>query len=137
MPTPADALCEAPSDTPVPTPTPTLAPVATPQPVPTPLPTSTPAPISPPAFVDPLVGLAPLIDSGNIISVWHFNPATQNEPPLYGWGLFDPRPVFARVNTITRMVSGQFYLINVKQAQTVTLNSTERVLFPGWNPVSW
>ncbi|MCH7605864.1 MAG: hypothetical protein IH962_01805 [Chloroflexi bacterium] len=101
-------------------------------------PTSTPAPTPTPApAVDAAVALAPLTEGNNLIRVWHFNPATQTEPPFFGWSLYDPRPIFAAANTVESMVSGQFYWINVVQGQTVTLNGTDRVLFSGWNPVTW
>lgn len=102
------------------------------------LPTPSPGPASaPPPFSKPSVGLAPLIEGDNLIRVWHFDPATQNDAPNFGWFLYDPRPVFAAANTVELMVSGLFYWINVKQTQTVTLNGKQRPLFAGWNPVTW
>jgi len=101
-------------------------------PTPTPRPTSTP---SPPA--DPYVGLAPLIEAGNLVRAWHFDPSAQNDPPDFGWSLFDPRTVFASANTVREIRSGQFYWISVRNNQTVTLNGKERVLYSGWNPVTW
>jgi len=83
------------------------------------------------------VGLAPLIDAGNLIRAWHFDPAAQNDPPDFGWSLFDPRAVFASANTAREIRTGQFYWIGVRNNQTVTLNGKERVLYSGWNPVTW
>lgn len=99
---------------------------------PTPAPTPTPGPATGPAQ-----GLSPLIEADNLVRVWHFDPATQNVPPRFGWSLFDPRPLFAPANTVTDIRSGQFYWVSVKQAQTVTLKGKQRALFAGWNPVSW
>ena len=108
--------------------------VTVPEVLPTPslAPTATPAP-----FSNPSVGLANIIEGDNLIRVWHFDPATQNDAPNFGWFLYDPRPVFAAANTVELMVSGKFYWINVKQAQSVTLNGQPRSLFAGWNPVTW
>jgi hypothetical protein len=106
----------------------------TPTPAPTPIqtPTATSAPPSAPSL-----GLAPLVEGDNLVRVWHFDPATQSEPPDFGWSLFDPRPVFAPANTVAELVSGRFYWIGLKQSQTATLNGKQRVLFAGWNPVTW
>ena len=78
-----------------------------------------------------------MIESGNLIRIWNFNPATQTEPPHFGWHMFDPRPAFTVANTINRMVSCQFYWIGVKQTLTVDINGTEKVLYRGWNPITW
>lgn len=101
---------------------------------PTPIiaPTPTPAP-----SIDPALGLAPLINDDNLVRVWHFDPAGQDIPPSFGWALYDPRPIFKLANTVMRLTSGNFYWMSVKENQTVTLNGKERVLFAGWNPVSW
>ena len=101
-------------------PTPTFAP--------TPAPTPTPA---------PSIGLATLISDENLVRVWHFDPSDQDTPPSFGWALYDPRPIFALANTVTRLTTGKFYWMSVKENRTVTLNGKERVLFAGWNPVSW
>ena len=85
----------------------------------------------------PAITLAPLIDSGNLVRVWYFDPATQNDEPDYGWGLYDPQPTFALASTVKELGSGQFYWIEVKKRQTVTLNCETRILFGGWNPVNW
>jgi hypothetical protein len=101
-------------------------------PTPTLAPTPTPAP-----SIDPRVGLAPLIEDENLVRVWHFDPAAQDTPPSSGWALYDPRPIFALANSVTRLTTGKFYWMAVKENQTVTLNGKERVLSAGWNPVSW
>lgn len=107
-------------------------PAVPPTPTPAPTPTPTPAP-----SITPALGLAPLIDDGNLVRVWHFDPAVQDTPPSFGWALYDPRPIFALANTVTQLTSGKFYWMSVKENRTVTLNGKERVLFAGWNPVSW
>ena len=99
---------------------------------PTPTPRPTPSPLA-----GPYVALAPLIEAGNLVRVWHFDPATQNNPPNFGWSLFDPRAVFASANTVREMRTRQFYWISVRDNQTVTLNGKERVFYSGWNPVTW
>lgn len=43
--------------------------------------------------------LEPLGD--NLLRVWHFDPANQDEDPDRGWFLYDPRPAFiAGANTL-------------------------------------
>ena len=101
-------------------------------PTPTSAPTPTPAP-----SVDPAEGLAPLIGDENLVRVWHFDPSAQDTPPSFGWAQYDARPIFALANTVTRLTAGKFYWMAVNENQTVTLNGKERVLFAGWNPVSW
>ncbi len=70
-------------------------------PTPTFAPTPTPAP-----SITPAIGLAPLIDDENLVRVWHFDPSAQDTPPSFGWALYDPRPIFALANTVTRLATG-------------------------------
>ena len=98
------------------------------QPVATPTPTPAPP-------TDPATALEPLGD--NLVRLWGFDPSRQNDPPLYGWSLFDPRPRAADLNTVTEMVNRRFYFMLVNEDQTVTLNGKVRELFDGWNPLPW
>ena len=97
---------------------------------------ATPA-LTPAPSVDPAAGLAPLIADDNLVRVWHFDPSAQDTSPSFWCALYDPRPIFALANTMTRLTVGKFYWMAVNEDQTVTLNGKERVLFAGWNPVSW
>ena len=69
--------------------------------------------------------------------MWHFDLSAQDTPPSFGWALYDSSPIFALANTVTRLTADKFYWMAVNENQTVTLNGKERVLFAGWNPVSW
>jgi len=94
-------------------------------------------PLPPNPITELSVGLEPLTSRENLVRMWHFDPATQGVEPNFGWSLFDPRPIFAPANTVVQLVSDQFYWISVQLNQTVTLNGRERVLFAGWNPITW
>ncbi|PKB64109.1 MAG: hypothetical protein BZY80_03810 [SAR202 cluster bacterium Io17-Chloro-G2] len=98
--------------------------IVAPDPTATPVPTATPLPI-----VDTATGLAPLSD--NLVRVWSFDNSTKE------WSYYDPRPIFASANTVTQLVRGQIYWIKIDNAQTVTLNGSERTLFVGWNLLAW
>lgn len=96
------------------------------------------AAVAPAVTETPAVALAALISEGdNLERVWHFDAATQNDGPDYGWSLYDPRPAFADANTVTEMSDGNFYWIKVTNAQTAVLGGSSRVLYAGWNPVTW
>ena len=95
---------------------------------PTPTPTPTPMPTPPPP-VSPEVALQPLLDSSSLIKVSNFNNSTKL------WTFFDPSP--AATDTISQIISGQVYWINMVAAQTVTLNGKPRALIKGWNLLSW
>ena len=66
-----------------------------------------------------------------------FRPGPQNSPPDCDWSLYDSRPVFASANTVQEIVTGRIYWVKVRENQTVTLNGRERVLYSGWNLVTW
>ena len=70
-----------------------------------PTPTFAPTPTSAPS-ITPAIGLAPLIDDENLVRVWHFDPSAQDTPPSFDWALYDPRPIFALANTVTRLTTG-------------------------------
>jgi len=78
--------------------------------------------------------VAPIGDS--LVRVFNFNNATKV------WTFYDPRPEFAAANTITELVGGEIYWINVTEAQTgVLLNNNSRDLTCSggncWNQLSW
>ena len=100
-----------------------------------PTPTFAPTP-TPASSITPSIGLAPLISDENLVRVWHFDPSAQDTPPSFGWALYDPRPIFALANTVTRLTTGNFYWMSVKEGRTVTLNGKERLFYAGWNPVT-
>ena len=71
------------------------------------------------------------MDADNLVRVFSFNNVTKE------WSFFDPRPTFAEANTITQLVPGKVYWINLIVAQTVTLNFKQRSLAAGWSLLSW
>ena len=73
--------------------------------------------------------LKPLGD--NLVRVWKFDAANQD------WSFYDPRPGFARFNTLRAVASGEFYWVVLKDGQTATLNGQNRTLVGGWNPLAW
>ena len=95
--------------------------------------------VAPPAAAQaPADALAPLIaKNGNLLLLWHFDPSSQHVAPHFGWFLYDPLPVFAAANSVTEIVGGEFYCINVRENQTAVLGGESRTLFGGWNSVSW
>ena len=100
------------------------------------VPTATPSPAA--AAAAPAVALKPLIDNNeNLLRVWHFDPASQDVGPDFGWFLYDPRPVFAAANSVDEIAPGKFYWVNVREGQVAVLGGTSRDLFGGWNPVTW
>ena len=78
-----------------------------------------------------------LTDVGdNLEAVFYFNDATKS------WQVFDPRPEWADLNTLTELVSGQAYWILVKETQDdVVLNGRLRSLTCSgdncWNLEVW
>ena len=99
---------------------------------------ATPVVISPASAQAPGDALAPLIaNNDNLVRIWHFDPSRQNFAPNFGWFLYDPRPVFAAANSVSEIVGGKFYWVNVRENQTVILGGELRTLFGGWNPISW
>ncbi len=79
----------------------------------------------------PVKALETLTLGENLVRVWTFDNASK------AWTFFDPRPAFAKVNSITEMVAGRVYWIELNRDQTTPLNGSSRVLFNGWNLVPW
>ena len=48
----------------------------------------------------PDVAFAAVIAEDNLIAVYHFDPATQNEAPNYGYTVYDARPLFMSGNNL-------------------------------------
>ena len=67
----------------------------------------------------------------NLVRVWNFNNTTKT------WTFFDPRPGLRAASTITELVSGDVYWINVFFDQTLVLNSKQRTVTAGWNLMAW
>ena len=128
LPTPAPSPTAAPTATPVPTPTPTPTPTLFPTPTatitPTPAPSLTPAPS--PTMADSLAGL-----NGNLLRLWTLDGSSGR------WFFYDPRPLFANLNTLSLLVQGQLYWVYVKEDQMVVLNGRQRNLFADWNLLHW
>ena len=91
----------------------------------------TPTPTPAPSVSDPSTALEPLMAVDNLVRVWNFNNTTKN------WTFFDPRPGLRAASTITELVSGDVYWLNVFFDQTLVLNNKQRTLTTGWNLLSW
>ncbi len=73
--------------------------------------------------------LAPI--AAQLVRVWGFDAASQS------WKLYDPS-VPAELNTLSALVRGSGYFINVKAATTITTASGNTVpLSPGWQILGW
>ena len=59
----------------------------------------------------PDVAFAAVIAEDNLIAVYHFDPATQNEAPNYGYTIYDARPLFMSGNNLDSIEPGQFYTV--------------------------
>jgi hypothetical protein len=88
---------------------------------------ATPEPAPIPWSVNLAGALRPLED--NLVRVFYFDNATKE------WAFYDPRPDFASANTLTELVEGQAYWIEVKADQTAILDGKNRTLIEGWNLV--
>ena len=88
-----------------------------------------PPPKLAPKVVDSATALAPL--GNNLLRAWHFNNITKE------WTFYDPRPAFARANTLTQLVENQAYWFKVNQAQNATLAGNTYNLFADWNLILW
>ena len=75
--------------------------------------------------------LSVLTESDNLVRVWNFDNTTKR------WTFFDPRPAFAKANTIRNMVSGRIYWLMLNRDQPATLNGKVSLLYQGWNLIPW
>jgi hypothetical protein len=67
----------------------------------------------------------------NLVRVFHFDNATKE------WAFYDPRPAFASASTLTELVEGQAYWVEVKTDQTAILGSRIITFIEGWNLIPW
>ena len=86
----------------------------------------------------PDVAFAAVIAEDNLIAVYHFDPATQNEAPNYGYTIYDARPLFMSGNNLDSIEPGQFYTVEVSEDQMgVTLGSQTVDLYAAFTPIRW
>ena len=86
----------------------------------------------------PEVAFAAVIAEDNLIAVYHFDPATQNEAPNYGYTIYDARPLFMSGNNLDSIEPGQFYTVEVSEDQMgVTLGSQTVDLYAAFTPIRW
>ena len=75
------------------------------------------------------LALEPL--GNNLTRVFYFDRGTES------WQFYDPRPRFNNTSSLTRLVAGEPYWLEVNRSQTVTLNGQVRRLDLGGNPLVW
>ena len=86
----------------------------------------------------PDVAFAAVIAEDNLIAVYHFDPATQNEAPNYGYTVYDARPLFMSGNNLDSIEPGQFYTVEVSEDQMgVTLGNQTVDLYAPFTPIRW
>ena len=86
----------------------------------------------------PAMAFAAVIAEDNLITVYHFDPATQSEAPNRGWTLYDARPLFMGGNNLDMVNPGGFYFVEVSENQMgVTLGGRTMDLYAGLNPIVW
>ena len=86
----------------------------------------------------PGVAFAAVIAEDNLISVFHFDPATQNEAPNYGYTVYDARPLFMSGNNLDSIEPEEFYTVQVSEDQMgVTLGSQTVDLYAPFTPIRW
>ena len=86
----------------------------------------------------PAMAYAAVIAEDNLITVYHFDPATQSEAPNFGWTLYDARPLFMGGNNLDMVNPGGFYFVEVSENQMgVTLGGRTMDLYAGLNPIVW
>ena len=90
------------------------------------------------AAAAPADAFAEVIAEDNLIAVYHFDPATQNEAPNYGYTFYDARPLFMSGNNLESIEPGQFYTVEVSQNQMgVTLGNQTVDLYAPFTPIRW
>ena len=90
------------------------------------------------AAAAPADAFAEVIAEDNLITVYHFDPATQSEAPNRGWTLYDARPLFMGGNNLDMVNPGGFYFVEVSENQMgVTLGGRTMDLYAGLNPIVW
>lgn len=94
------------------------------------------APASTPAVPDPDPVSYPLTPEGgplgeNLLRVFRFDNVNKE------WTFYDPKPEFAAFITLSELVTGKAYWIEVKRSQTKVVNGRYLDLFEGWNLVAW
>ena len=86
----------------------------------------------------PAMAFAEVTAEDNLITVYHFDPATQSEAPNFGWTLYDARPLFMGGNNLDMVNPGGFYFVEVSENQMgVTLGGRTMDLYAGLNPIVW
>ena len=86
----------------------------------------------------PAMAFAEVIAEDNLITVYHFDPATQSEAPNRGWTLYDARPLFMGGNNLDMIEPGGFYFVEVSENQMgVTIGGRTMDLYAGLNPIVW
>ena len=86
----------------------------------------------------PDVAFAAVIAEDNLIAVYHFDPATQNEAPNYGYTVYDARPLFMSGNNLDSIEPGEFYTVEVSENQMgVTLGNQTVDLYAAFTPIRW
>ena len=86
----------------------------------------------------PAMAFAPVVAEDNLVKVFHFDPATQNEAPNYGWTIYDARPLFMATNTLDTITPGGYYFLQVTSDQMgVEIGGTTMDLYAPLTPVRW
>ena len=95
-------------------------------------------PMMTPEAATPDVAFAAVIAEDNLITVYHFDPATQNQAPNFGWTLYDARPLFMGGNNLDTVNPSGFYFVEVSENQMdVSLGGRTMDLYAGLNPIVW
>jgi hypothetical protein len=94
------------------------------------------APTPTPAALDPYPVAYPLTVKGgplgdNLLRVFRFDNVDKQ------WTFYDPDPDFAPFISLSELVTGKAYWIEVKREQRKTINGKYMVLYSGWNLVAW